>query len=322
MEQQTSLELTRFTEKINALRTALSQTIVGQSATVDLILTALLANGHVLLEGVPGVAKTLMAKAMARLLDASFGRIQFTPDLLPGDVLGTNVFDPKSQTFSFHAGPIFTQLLLVDEINRAPAKTQAALFEVMEERQVTMDGQTYSMDDLFLILATQNPIEQEGTYNLPEAQMDRFLLKIVVGYPTAEEELDILRRYNSGEELKDVSRLLPILSREDILEMRRLLKMVVVDDSLLHYIHGLVSATRSSSQVYLGASPRAAVALLQTAKAYALLQGRNFVLPDDVKAIAPAVLAHRLSLTADADMNGQTTDRLISTLLNTTEIPH
>lgn len=322
MEQQPSIDLTRFTEKIHQLRAAMAQTLVGQTAAVDLILTALLADGHVLLEGVPGVGKTLMAKAVARLLDASFGRIQFTPDLLPSDVLGTNVFDMKDQTFNFHTGPIFTQMLLVDEINRAPAKTQAALFEVMEERQVTMDGRTYPMDDLFLILATQNPIEQEGTYSLPEAQMDRFLLKIVVGYPTAEEELAILHHYNQGDELKDVSRLSPILTRADLLEMRTLLKTVVVDESLLHYILGLVTATRTSPQVYLGASPRAAVALLQSAKAYALLQGRNFVLPDDVKATAPAVLAHRLSLTADADMNGQTTDRLISTLLDTIEILH
>lgn len=321
MEYSNRIDLTDFSQKTDTLRAAVSDIVVGQQQNVDLVLTAMLANGHILLEGVPGVAKTLLAKTISALLDTQFRRLQFTPDLMPSDVLGTTIFNLKSQEFDFHPGPVFTQVLLVDEINRAPAKTQAALFEVMEERQVTIDGTTHHMDPLYLILATQNPVEQEGTYRLPEAQLDRFLLKIEMSYPAPDDEIEILRRYNEGKDLRDVSQLRAILRAAELLEMRSLLPHVVVDQSLLHYITGIVIATRTSPQVELGASPRAGVALLQCAKAHALLQGRDFVVPDDVKAIAPSVLCHRISLTPDAEMNGITAERIVYTLLDTVEIP-
>lgn len=316
------LDLTDFSERMDRLRETVGTHVVGQNRSVRLILTALLADGHVLLEGVPGVAKTLMAKTVARLLDAKFRRVQFTPDLMPTDVLGTTIFNLASQQFDFHPGPVFTQLLLVDEINRAPAKTQAALFEVMEERQVTLDGNTRALDPFYMVIATQNPVEQEGTYRLPEAQLDRFLLKIDMGYPTPDEELEILSRYNAGRDLRDVSALTPILSADRLLEMRRLLPEVVVDERMLRYITGLTAGTRTSPLIDLGASPRATVALLRCAKAAALLSGRDFVIPDDVKEVAPAVLCHRLTLTPDAEMNGYTAARIVGTLLESIEIPN
>ena len=303
MEYSNRIDLTDFSQKTDTLRAAVSDIVVGQQQNVDLVLTAMLANGHILLEGVPGVAKTLLAKTISALLDTQFRRLQFTPDLMPSDVLGTTIFNLKSQEFDFHPGPVFTQVLLVDEINRAPAKTQAALFEVMEERQVTIDGTTHHMDPLYLILATQNPVELE------------------MSYPAPDDEIEILRRYNEGKDLRDVSQLRAILRATELLEMRSLLPHVVVDQSLLHYITGIVIATRTSPQVELGASPRAGVALLQCAKAHALLQGRDFVVPDDVKAIAPSVLCHRISLTPDAEMNGITAERIVYTLLDTVEIP-
>ena len=281
MSNDNRLDLTAFSERIAPLRQRVADNVVGQSLPVHLLLTALMADGHVLLEGVPGVAKTLLAKTLARLVRADFRRVQFTPDLMPTDVLGTSIFNLGTQQFDFHPGPVFTQVLLVDEINRAPAKTQAALFEVMEERQVTLDGNTRRLDPCYLVIATQNPVEQEGTYRLPEAQLDRFLLKVEMGYPSHEEELEILNRYNTG----------------------------------------LVEGTRTSPLLDLGASPRATVALLRCAKAAALLAGRDFVIPDDVKAVAPAVLCHRLSLTPDAEMNGYTAKRIVDALLESTEIP-
>lgn len=247
--------------------------------------------------------------------------MQFTPDLMPTDVLGTSIFNLGTQQFDFHPGPVFTQVLLVDEINRAPAKTQAALFEVMEERQVTLDGNTRRLDPCYLVIATQNPVEQEGTYRLPEAQLDRFLLKVEMGYPSHEEELEILSRYNAGRNLSDVSAQEPVITAEELLEMRKMLPQVVADERILHYITGLVEGTRTSPLLDLGASPRATVALLRCAKAAALLAGRDFVIPDDVKAVAPAVLCHRLSLTPDAEMNGYTAKRIVDTLLESTEIP-
>lgn len=307
-------DLTLFSEKIAQLRNAVADVIVGQQATVDLLLAAILADGHVLVEGVPGVAKTLLARLTAHLVEAPFGRIQFTPDLMPSDVLGTTVFNAKTQDFSFHPGPVFKQLLLIDEVNRAPAKTQAALFEVMEERQVTVDGTTHRMDALFTILATQNPVEQEGTYKLPEAQLDRFIVKLTMGYPTAEEEFEILRRHQKGN-LLDFSEVPPVLTRDELLEMRGRLDEVVVDDSILRYICEIVQQTRNSRSIYLGASPRASVALLRMAKAFALMSGRDFVTPDDVKYVAPAVLAHRLVLTAEAEMEGLGIDRVVARMI-------
>ena len=309
------IDLTQFSHQVASIRQAISEVIVGQESAVDLLLAAILADGHVLIEGVPGVAKTLLARLMAKLVDASFGRLQFTPDLMPSDVLGTSVFDVKTQDFRFHAGPVFRQMVLVDEVNRAPAKTQAALFEVMEERQATVDGVTHPMDPLFTIIATQNPVEQEGTYRLPEAQLHRFLVKITMGYPSVDEELEILRRHQQHD-LRRLDGITPLITRDELLHMRELLHEVVVDDAVLRFICRITEQTRRSRMVYLGASPRAAVALLQVAKATALLAGRDFVTPDDVKTVAPAVLAHRIQLTAEAEMDGMSVDRLVARLLD------
>lgn len=309
------IDLTQFSQQVASVRQAISEVVVGQEAAVDLLLAAILADGHVLIEGVPGVAKTLLARLMAKLVDASFGRLQFTPDLMPSDVLGTSVFDVKTQDFKFHAGPVFRQMVLVDEVNRAPAKTQAALFEVMEERQATVDGVTHPMDPLFTIIATQNPVEQEGTYRLPEAQLDRFLVKITMGYPSVEEEFEILRRHQQRD-IRHLDGISPLITRDELLHMRALLRQVVVDEAVLRFICRITEQTRRSRMVYLGASPRAAVALLQVAKATALLAGRDFVTPDDVKTVAPAVLAHRIQLTAEAEMDGMSVDRLVARLLD------
>ena len=323
MEENTEkrVDLTLFSEKIQALKDRIATVIVGQEQIVDLVLTAVLANGHVLLEGVPGVAKTLLARLVARLINADFSRIQFTPYLMPSDVLGTTVFNMKTNDFGFHQGPVFADLVLVDEINRAPAKTQAALFEVMEERQVSIDGTTHQMGELYTILATQNPVEQEGTYKLPEAQLDRFLMKITMGYPSLEEEVDILERHHANASLVKLETLTPVLTKEELLSLRRLMEHVFVDRTLLQYIALIVQQTRTSKAVYLGASPRASVAMMQASKAYALLQGRDFVTPEDIKFVAPYVLQHRLILTAEAEMEGYSPVKVTQRLIDKVEVP-
>ena len=323
MEENTEkrVDLTLFSEKIQALKDRIATVIVGQEQIVDLVLTAVLANGHVLLEGGPGVAKTLLPRLVARLIKADFSRIQFTPDLMPSDVLGTTVFNMKTNDFDFHQGPVFADLVLVDEINRAPAKTQAALFEVMEERQVSIDGTTHQMGELYTILATQNPVEQEGTYKLPEAQLDRFLMKITMGYPSLEEEVDILERHHANASLVKLESLAPVLTKEELLSLRRLIEHVFVDRTLLQYIALIVQQTRTSKAVYLGASPRASVAMMQASKAYALLQGRDFVTPEDIKFVAPYVLQHRLILTAEAEMEGYSPVKVTQRLIDKVEVP-
>ena len=314
-------DLTLFNEKIQQLRQEISTVIIGQTQAVDLLLTAILANGHVLIEGMPGVAKTLLARLISRLIDARFSRIQFTPDLMPSDVLGTTIFNVKTSEFDFHKGPVFADIILVDEINRAPAKTQAALFEVMEERQVTIDGITHKMGELYTILATQNPIEQEGTYRLPEAQLDRFLMKITMDYPSVEEETDILLHHQQDSNFVKLDKIKPVLTKAELLELRKMLSEVVVDESLLRYIVEIVQQTRTSRAVFSGASPRASVAILQCAKAYALLQGRDFITPDDIKYVAPSVLHHRLILTAEAEMEGYTPMKVAQRLTDNVEVP-
>lgn len=318
-EQRTDLSL--FAERIEQLRGQISTVIVGQQENIDLLLTAVLANGHVLLEGVPGVAKTLLARLLARLIDAKFSRVQFTPDLMPSDVLGTNVFNMKTSDFDFHAGPVFADIVLVDEINRAPAKTQAALFEVMEERQVTIDGKTHAMGQFYTILATQNPVEQEGTYKLPEAQTDRFMMKITMGYPSIDEEVAILERHHANQRLTALDDIQPVITKEQFIALRRMLDKVFVEPALLRYIAGIVMQTRQSKAVFLGASPRASVALLQASKAYALLQGRDFVTPDDIRFVCPSVLQHRLILTAEAEMEGITPLKAVKRLVEKVEVP-
>lgn len=320
MEEQRT-DLTQFTERIDLLRHQIAQVIVGQDENIDLLLTAVLANGHVLLEGVPGVAKTLLARLLTKLIDAKFSRVQFTPDLMPSDVLGTNVFNMKTSDFDFHAGPVFADVVLVDEINRAPAKTQAALLEVMEERQVTIDGVTHSLGQFYTIIATQNPVEQEGTYKLPEAQTDRFMMKITMGYPSIDEEVQILQRHHANQHLTTLDNVKPVVSKAQLMELRRRLDDVFVDQALLQYMAGIVQQTRQSKAVFLGASPRASVALMQASKAYALLQGRDFVTPDDVAHVAPCVLQHRIILTAEAEMEGITPQKAVKRLIEKVEVP-
>lgn len=323
MEEKTErrVDLTLFSERIKELKKTIATIIVGQEQVVDLLLAAILADGHVLIEGVPGVAKTLIARLVAKLIDSRFSRIQFTPDLMPSDILGTTVFNMKTNEFDFHAGPVFADIILADEINRAPAKTQAALFEVMEERQISIDGTTYKMGDLYTIIATQNPIEQEGTYKLPEAQLDRFMMKITIEYPSLEEEVNILERHNSQSNFTRLNDIKPVITQSELLEMRSLLDKVFVEHTLLQYIAQIVQQTRSSKAVFLGASPRASISILQASKAFALLQGRDFITPEDVKFISPYVLQHRLILTAETEMEGYSTVKVIKRLIDKVEVP-
>jgi MoxR-like ATPase len=314
-------DLTALSEAVIAVRQQIKKVIVGQDELVQLIITALLADGHVLLEGVPGVAKTLSAKLTAKSLDVQFSRIQFTPDLMPSDVLGTPVFNPKEGTFEFKRGPIFSNVVLIDEINRAPAKTQSALFEVMEERQITMDGRTYTMQPPFMVISTQNPIEQEGTYRLPEAQLDRFLFKIVVPYPSEGEELEILKQFHQMGNTNVINTINAVLKSDQIAAIRQQVKSLIIDDNLLQFIAKLVSQTRNHKSIYLGASPRASLAIMNASKAVAAINGRDFVTPDDILQIAPPVLRHRIILSPDKEMEGVTEDAVIQQIIQSLDIP-
>lgn len=318
---ESRIELTKMKEKTDALTKASGNILVGQQKLFDLMLTAILANGHILIEGVPGIAKTLAAKVMAKLIDADFSRIQFTPDLMPSDVLGTSVYNMKKSEFEFKKGPLFSNVILIDEINRSPAKTQAALFEVMEERQISIDGQTYPMDPLYLILATQNPIDHEGTYKLPEAQLDRFLFKININYLAKEDEIEILNRHHHNINLADVSALKPEINEKDIIGFRSKIKEVHVEKNLIDYIATIVEETRRNKAIYLGASPRAGIAMLNGSKAFAALKGRDFVTPEDIKFIAEPVLNHRLILTPESEMEGRSVGDVCSKILEKIEVP-
>lgn len=315
------VDLSALKESVEKIKGEIGKVIVGQERMVDLMITAILADGHVLLEGVPGVAKTLTAKLIAKVIEADFSRIQFTPDLMPSDVLGTSVFNMKSSDFEFKSGPIFSNIVLIDEINRAPAKTQAALFEVMEERQVTIDGHTYKMEEPYLVVATQNPIEQEGTYRLPEAQLDRFLFKVSVNYPTLDQEVAILKGHNTKKATARLDDIQAILTKDQIKTYRATINEIHVEDNLLTYIAKIVDATRSSSDLYLGASPRASISILQTAKAFAAIQGRDFVTPEDVKSMAIPVIRHRVIITPEKEMEGLSSDEVTKQIIDKIEVP-
>lgn len=308
-------------EALEDIRREIAKVIVGQNQMVELLLVSLLADGHILIEGVPGVAKTLVAKLMAKLVHAKFSRIQFTPDLMPGDVIGTTIFNPTDARFQFKEGPIFGNIILIDEINRAPAKTQAALFEVMEERQITVDGITHNMQFPFIVLATQNPIEQEGTYRLPEAQLDRFLFKILVGYPGLEEEVEILNRQLNHSQNNLVAQINPVISIDSLAKYRKIVQQVIIDPKLIEYIARVIHETRNNPALYLGASTRASLALLRSSKALAAIRNRDFVIPEDIKEMALPVLRHRIMLTPEKEMEGITADQLIENILKTVEIP-
>ena len=315
------VDLSDLKQSVEKIKGEIAKVIVGQERMVELLITAILADGHVLLEGVPGVAKTLTAKLLSRVIQADFARVQFTPDLMPSDVLGTSVFNQKTSEFSFRSGPIFSNIVLIDEINRAPAKTQSALFEVMEERQATVDGQTYPMDEPYLVVATQNPIEQEGTYRLPEAQLDRFLFKILVDYPVLEEEVRVLQGHHSRKKAHDLSSVEAVLTKDNIKDYRARVHGLHIDENLMHYIARVVNETRNSPDLYLGASPRASIAILQTPKAFAGIQGRDFVTPEDIKFVAKPVMRHRVILTPEKEMEGQTADEIIDEIVEKIEVP-
>lgn len=324
MEEQLFIQrtdLTQLSEAVFSIRQQIKKIIVGQDEMVKLIIAALLADGHVLIEGVPGVAKTLTAKLVARCLNVHFSRIQFTPDLMPSDVLGTPVFNPKEAQFEFKRGPIFSNVVLIDEINRAPAKTQSALFEIMEERQATIDGKTYRMQPPFMVLATQNPIEQEGTYRLPEAQLDRFLFKIKVPYPTETEELEILTRFHQMGNADVVAQIESVLKAEQIADLRQQVKTLVIEERLLEFIAKLVHQTRNHKDIYLGASPRASLAIMNAAKAMAAINGRDFVTPEDILDVVPPVLRHRIILSPDKEMEGISEDAVIKQIIHSMDVP-
>jgi MoxR-like ATPase len=313
--------LNQFSETLDRLKREMGKVIVGQEQMIELLIAGILADGHILIEGVPGVAKTLTAKLLSRSIDVGFSRIQFTPDLMPGDVIGSSIFNPREMLFQFRPGPIFSNIILIDEINRAPAKTQAALFEVMEERQITVDGQTMLMQQPFLVIATQNPIEQEGTYHLPEAQLDRFLFKIKVDYPNEPDEIMIVTKHHNhlGTLMSDMVQ--PVLNAHAIENLRNLVGAVHVEERLIHFIVAIVASTRRHKSIYLGASPRASIGILQSAKAIAAMKGRDFVVPEDILYVIPPVMRHRLVLSPEKEMEGGTTDDVIRQILQSSEIP-
>jgi MoxR-like ATPase len=314
-------DLTELKDSIEKVRAEVKKIIVGQGIIIDMMIAAVLADGHVLIEGVPGIAKTLLAKIIARTISADFSRIQFTPDLMPSDILGTSVFNMKSSEFEFNRGPIFSNIILIDEINRAPAKTQSALFEAMEERQVTVDGVTYKMDSPFTVFATQNPIEHEGTYKLPEAQLDRFLFKVEMYYPHPEEEMKILLDLHSRKNVNDLNLIQPVFLKEKLQQLREKVRAVHLDEKVAGYITQIVNKTRNNSDLYLGGSPRASISIMIGAKAFAAINGRDFVTPDDVKTVVYPALKHRILLTPEREMEGKTPDDIIKTILERVEVP-
>jgi MoxR-like ATPase len=308
-------------DKVNQVREELARFIIGQNETLELLIAGIFANGHILLEGVPGVAKTLASKVLSKTLNVGFSRIQFTPDLMPSDVIGTSVFNMKDSSFSFKKGPVFSNIVLIDEINRAPAKTQAALFEVMEERQITYDGHVYPMEFPFLVVATQNPVEQEGTYNLPEAQLDRFLFKVKIGYPELEQEEDILRRYKKAVGAADLNTVKAVFSAQELQKIHNVMEEVIVEEQLIKYIAAITHKTRNHGKLFLGGSPRASLSMLRASKAIAAIRGRDFITPEDIRFVTIPVLNHRLILTPEAEMEGFTSEEIIKEIVESIEVP-
>ena len=317
----TRVDLDALKNAVQAIKSELRKVIVGQDEFVELLIAALLADGHVLIEGVPGIAKTVTAKLFAKVLETEFSRIQFTPDLMPSDVLGTSVFNMKSSDFEFKRGPIFSHVVLIDEINRAPAKTQAALFETMEERQATIDGHTYKLEAPFMVLATQNPIEQEGTYALPEAQLDRFIFKIKVNYPSLDEEVKIIESHHERKGTQPQTLINSILNTTSLAEYKAKTQLIIVEEKIIKYIAEIVTKTRNHPHLYLGGSPRASIAILNTSKALAAMNGRDFVTPEDVKRALNPVLNHRIILTPEREMEGMTAENVIEMIVQSIEIP-
>lgn len=315
------IDLTELQASVAQVKSELGKVIIGQQEMIELLIISILANGHSLIEGVPGVAKTVTAKLLAKTLNVDFSRIQFTPDLMPSDILGTSIFNVKTAEFEFKKGPIFSNIILIDEINRAPAKTQAALFEAMAERQITIDGNEYEMQPPFLVFATQNPVEQEGTYRLPEAQLDRFLFKINVNYPSLEEEIMILEHKHQQKSTNVETLINSVLSAQQIATYQQVIKDIIVEDNLLKYIAAIVNNTRSNANLYLGASPRASIAILDASKAVAAINGRDFITPDDIKTVVGPILCHRIILTPEREMEGFTAEKVVQDLIQTIEIP-
>lgn len=321
LEFNSRIDLTKLQEAVGQIKAELGKVIIGQHDMIELLIISILANGHSLIEGVPGVAKTVTAKLLAKTMNVDFSRIQFTPDLMPSDILGTSVFNVKNSEFEFKKGPLFSNIILIDEINRAPAKTQAALFEAMAERQITIDGQEFDMQPPFLVFATQNPVEQEGTYRLPEAQLDRFLFKINVDYPSLDEEVAILESKHQQKNTNVESMINAVLSAKQIAEYQTTIKEVIVEDNLLRYIAAVVNNTRTNANLYLGASPRASIAIMDASKALAAMNGRDFITPDDIKKVANPILAHRIILTPEREMEGFTAEKVVQQLIESIEIP-
>jgi len=321
LEFSNRLDLSSLREAVAQIKAELGKVIIGQEDMIELLIISILADGHSLIEGVPGVAKTVTAKLLAKTLNVDFSRIQFTPDLMPSDILGTSVFNVKTSEFEFKKGPLFSNIILIDEINRAPAKTQAALFEAMAERQITMDGVEYAMKPPFLVFATQNPIEQEGTYRLPEAQLDRFLFKISVKYPSLEQEVRILESKHSQKTREVASLITTVLSAPQIAAYQSTIREIIIENNLLRYIASIVDNTRSNANLYLGASPRASIAIMDASKALAAIRGRDFITPDDIKKVAEPVLGHRILLTPEREMEGLTAEKIVQQIVDSIEVP-
>jgi MoxR-like ATPase len=321
LEFNNRIPLEELKTSVEAIKKELAKVIVGQDEFVKLLIVGLLTDGHVLIEGVPGIAKTITSKLFSKSIATEFNRIQFTPDLMPSDVLGTSILKADQSDFEFKKGPIFSNIVLIDEINRAPAKTQAALFEVMEEQQITMDGKQYKMPPPFMVIATQNPIEQEGTYALPEAQLDRFLFKIKIEYPNLEEEIEILKLQHQRKSKLALDQIETVMSVETLLKFRDQIHDIIVEDKILEYIAEIVLQTRSHPHLLLGGSPRASLSILKVAKAFAAIQGRDFVTPEDIKSSLKPVLNHRLILSPEKEMEGTTAEQVIDLIQKSVEIP-